>query len=128
MSYWSGLGGGITVNAGSELPIHSHTVRKTSRLVENSHSGVTATNFEHIIPHYEWTIRIPWDDTRLPDTDEGLNEGAKVTIKFDDGGSGKFCTLTNTSVETLEEEEDVMNNIIMAVVSGKGGTLTRQVT
>lgn len=131
MAFWNGLGGSLTVDpagAAFVLVVHKHTVRKTARLVENTHSGVTATNFEKVVPHYEWTAEIPWDDTKLPDTDGTLNEGAKVTLKFTDGGSTKFLTLTDTSVETLEEVVDVANNIITVVLSGKGGTLTRQVT
>lgn len=127
MAFWNGLGGKILVGA-VEMEVHSHTVRKTAKLTENTHSGSTASNFEKLYPHYEWTVKVPWDDTKLPDTDVGLNEGAKVTIKFNDGSSGKFATITDTSVETLEEELDVMSNIILAVISGKGGTLTRQVT
>lgn len=127
MAFWNGLGGKITVGA-VDLNVHSHTVRKTARLAETTHSGNTATAFAKIVPHYEWTVKVPWDDTNLPDTDAGLTEGSLVTIIFLDGGSGKTCTLTNTSVESIEEEQDVQNNIIIAVISGKGGTLTRQVT
>lgn len=131
MAFWGGPGGTLTVDPSGTpktLVCHSHQVRKTYRLAENSHSGVSATNFEPIIPHYEWTVRVPWDDTNLPDTDVGLTEGLKVTIKFPDASSGKFKTVTNTSVESIDEEYDSSQNIIMAVISGKGGTLTRQVT
>lgn len=127
MSFWSGSGGEIIVG-GVTLHCTKHTVRKTSRLAENSHSGVAATNFEHVIPHYEWTVEVPWDDTNLPDTDAGLAEGAKVTIRFNDGASSKFKTLTNTSVEVVEEVDDNQGDIIRSVISGKGGTLTRQTT
>lgn len=128
MSVWNGLGGGIIVNSGTELPVQGWTLRKNARLTENSHSGVSATNYELVIKDHSWTADIPWDDTRLPDTDEGLNEGDKVTIRFDKGTSTKFATLTSSSVETLEEVNDVANNILMVRVSGKGGVLTRDIT
>ncbi len=131
MAYWGGPGGQVEVGTSpSEVTLHcrSHSVRKTSRIVENSHSGVSATNFEPIIDHYEWTVVVPWDDTNLPDVDVGLEEGLKVTIKFNDAGSGKFKTLTNTTVESLEEQYDSDQNIMMVTITGRGGTLTRQVT
>jgi len=127
MSFWSGNGGQIVVGAVT-LNVTKHTVRKTARLAEATHSGVAATNFEKVVPHYEWSAEIPWDDTNLPDTDAGLAEGAKVTIVFHDGDSGKTLTLTNTSVETLEQVDDNEKDIIRAVATGKGGTLTREVT
>lgn len=127
MALWSGLGGEIVVSAVT-LHCSKHTVRKTARLAESTHSGNTATNFEKVIPHYEWTVEVPWDDTNLPDTDAGLAEGAKVTIVFHDGASGKTLTLTDTSVETVEEVNDNNQDIIRSVITGKGGTLTRQTT
>ena len=45
-----------------------------------------------------------------------------------DGLSGKFCGLTGTSVEKIDQVVDVSQNIIMYEVSGKGGVLTREVT
>ena len=131
MAFWSGLGGSVIVDpTGTPKTIvaHSHTVRKTSKNTENTHTGSVASNFEHLYPHYEATIKVPWDDTNLPDVDVGLQEGAKVNIKFPDGNSTKFLILSGTLVESLEEELDVMSNIILAVITTKGGTLTRQVT
>jgi hypothetical protein len=128
MSVWNGLGGGITVGAGVELPVSKHTVRKISTLADVSHSGSSARMFHSVIPHYEWEIELPFDDTRMVDVDEGLVEGASVTLRFDDGSSGKFLILTGTSVESIEEVEDVLNDVIRVAVRGKGGVLTRQVT
>jgi hypothetical protein len=127
MALHSGNGGEIVVGAVT-LHVTKWTVRKTARLAEATHSGKTATNFEKVVPHYEWTAEIPWDDTNLPDTDAGLVEGAKLTITFHDGASGKTLVLTDTSVETLEQVDDNENDIIRAVASGKGGTLTRETT
>jgi hypothetical protein len=131
MSFWAGPGGSVVVSPGvgaKTLQLHKHTVRKTAKLAENNHSGVTASNFEFVLAHYEWTIEIPWDDENLPDTDVGLEEGAKVAIQFMDASSGKFATLTDTSVESLEETYVTDEGVLVAVISGKGGTLTRQVT
>jgi hypothetical protein len=127
MSFWTGNGGEIVVGAVT-LHVTKWTVRKTARLAEATHSGTTATNFEKVVPHFEWTAEVPWDDTNMPDVDAGLAEGAKVTIVFHDGASGKTFTLTNTSVETLEQVNDNENDIIRVTVSGKGGTLTRETT
>lgn len=131
MSYWAGPGGDVIVDPSGTpvtLRIHKHEVIKSAKLAENNHSGVSATNFEKIIPHYEWTIDVPFDDTNLPDTDAGLEEGEKVTLKFKDGPSGKFCILTNTSVEKLAGTYVTDEGVLMVVITGKGGTLTRQVT
>lgn len=125
MAYWNGLGGHITVGIVT-LSVTKHTVRKTARLAETTNSGNTATSFGKVIPHYEWEVEGVWDDAVLPDTDGGLDEGASVTITFADGSSGQTCTLTGTSVETLEEVEDVREDVIRWVARGKGGTLTRQ--
>lgn len=131
MSYWNGLGGTIVADpSGVPLTINvtKHTVRKTARLAETTHSGNTATSFAKVIPHYEWEAEGVFDDTNLVDTDLSLIEGAVVTLKFNDGSSTKFVTLTSTSVETVEEVEDVREDVIRWVVRGKGGTITRQAT
>ena len=127
MSFWSSLGGSMITNA-MTLKVHKTQISKTMRLAENSHSGVSATNFEAVIPHYEWSASIPFDDTVLIDTDAGMIEGAKIDFSFMDGLSGKFCGLTGTSVEKIDQVVDVSQNIIMYEVSGKGGVLTREVT
>jgi hypothetical protein len=131
MALWSGNSGEIVVDpAGAALTLNvtKWTVRKTARLAEATHSGKAATNFEKVVPHYEWTAEVPWDDENLPDTDGTLIEGAKVTIRFVLGASTKLIVLTDTSVETLEQVDDNENDIIRAVVSGKGGSLTRETT
>lgn len=131
MSFWGGPGGDIIVDpsgAAKTILVRSHKVRKKSINVQNNHSGVTADNYEPLLPAYEWECVIPWDDTLIPDVDQGLVENTKVTLKFKDATSSKFCILTNTIVDSLEESYDVDEDIIVVVASGKGGTLTRQVT
>lgn len=127
MSFAGGPGGKLVVGA-VDLHCRSHKVRKKSINAQNNHSGVSADNYEPLLPAYEWEAVIPWDDSNIPDVDAGLVENTKVTLKFNDAGSGKFCTLTNTLVESLEEAYDVDEDIIVVMASGKGGTLTRQVT
>lgn len=127
MAYWNGLGGSILRGA-SSIAVTKHVVRKTSRLAETTNSGNTATSFQEVIPHYEWEAEGVWDDTVLIDTDQGLVEGDVVTITFNDGGSTKTVVLTNTTVESIEEVEDVVNDVIRWTARGKGGTITRQVT
>lgn len=127
MAYWNGLGGSILRGA-FEIEVTKHVVRKTARLAETTHSGNTATSFQEVIPHYEWEAEGVFDDTALIDTDGGLIEGDVVTITFTDGGSGKTVVLTNTTVESIEEVEDVVNDVIRWTARGKGGTITRQAT
>lgn len=129
MAFWNGLGGGIVINAGTELPVTRHVINKTARLTETTHSGNTATSYQNVVPDFSWEVEGIWDDTRLPDTDEALVDGTVLTtLKFEDGGSGKFVTLTGTTVESLVETEDVVNDVIRWRATGKGGTITRQVT
>lgn len=128
MSYWNGLGGSLLIGGSVTLAVTKHTVRKTSRLAETTNSANTATSFQNVIPHYEWEAEMVFDDTVLVDTDGGLSEGAVVTVKFNDGSSTKFATLTGTTVESVEEIEDVREDVIRVMVRGKGGTLTRQIT
>lgn len=127
MSQWSGNGGGITVD-GVTINIGKWTLRKGARLAENTHSAKSATNFELVVPDHSGSLEIPWDDTNLPDTDAGLEEGAKVTIVFNYGQSGKFAALTDTSIETCEDVDDNANDIVRTMVTFKGGVLTRAIT
>lgn len=128
MAFWSGNGGSIKVGSTTHNFVGKWTLRKNSRLTENTHSGTPATNYLAVVPDHSWTVEIPWDDTVLPDTDMGLSEGGQVTLTFNYGASGKFAVLTNTTVETIEEVDDNAQDIIRVVLSGKGGTLTRPVT
>lgn len=131
MAYWSGLSGTLVrdpASAAQVINVTKHVIRKTSRLAETTHSGNTATSFQEVIPHYEWEAEGIWDDANLIDTDLGCEEGDVETIKFIDGGSGKFVTLTGTTIESIEEVEDVVNDVIRWTMRGKGGTITRQVT
>lgn len=127
MSFHSGNGGEIVVGAVT-LHVNKHTLRKASRNVDNTHSGVTAANYEHVVGDHAATVEIPWDDSNIPDTDAGLAEGTKVTIIFHLGASGKTETLTNTLVESVEDVTDNGQDIIRTIVTTKGGTLTRAVT
>jgi hypothetical protein len=110
------------------LHCHVTEVIDRARLTENSHSGVTSSNYDKVIPDNAWSAQIPWDDTNLPDTDFGLVPGTKVTLIFPTGSSGKSQTLTNTTVEAIRHLKDNANNIVMSFASGKGGDITREVT
>lgn len=127
MAFYSSLGSSLQIGV-TTLHCHVTEVVDRARLVENTHSGVTSSNFEKVVADNAWSAQIPWDDTNLPDTDFGLVPGAKVTLKFPTGSSGKFQQLANTSVEMLRHLKDNANNIIMTFASGKGGDLTREVT
>jgi hypothetical protein len=122
-TFWSGNGGSIVVGA-TTLNIGKWTLRKGARLVENTHSGTPSTNYEKVVPDNSGTIDVPWDSTNIPDSGAGLISGAKVTLVFNLGASGKFHTLTNTSIEVNEDTDDNAQDIIRTSVSFKGGTLT----
>jgi hypothetical protein len=129
MAFWSGNGGGITVGGGSEQNVGRWEVNSNARLVENTHSGTSgSTNYELVVYDNSATIEIPVDDVALPDTDMGLVRGAKVTIVFQMGTSGKTCTLTNTTVENATYINDPASDIVRFRVSTKGGTFTAPVT
>jgi hypothetical protein len=124
----------VTAN-GSSLVIGAATLacrltrlRKASRLADNTNSGTAASDYIEVVKDHSWSASVPWDSDVIPDTDFGLSEGARVTLKFNLGGTGKFETLTNTTVETLEDVMDSAGDIIRTEISGKGGTLTRAVT
>lgn len=127
MAFRSGNGSTLTKD-GTVLHLSRAVLRKNARLVENTHSGVSSTNYDKVVPDHSWTVDVPWDDTNLPDTDVGLVEGDKVTIVFAKGASGKTATLTGTTVETLEDVMDNSGDIIRTTISGRGGALTREVT
>ena len=101
---------------------------KQARLVENTNSANSSSNYVQVIKDHSWSADVPWDDTNLPDTDFGLTEGAQVTLVFNEGGSGKTATLTATTVERLETMMNNEQDIVRCRVSGKGGALTREVT
>lgn len=127
MAFWGGPGGHLNLGVGT-LAVRGHKIRKKSISAQNNHSAVVADNHEPLLPAYEWEAVAPWDDTFMPDVDFGLIENTKQTVKFLDASSGKFVILTDTLVENLEESYDVDEDIIVVSASGKGGTLTRQVT
>lgn len=127
MSFQSGNGGEVLVGAVT-LNVTKWTLRKTSRNVDNTHSGVTASNYEHVVPDHSATFEIPWDDTNIPDTDAGLAEGSKVTVTMNLGSGSKTQILTNALVESLEDVCDNSGDIIRSVCTVKGGTLTRAIT
>lgn len=129
MSFWNGLGGGVVINGGAELPVTRHVVNKTARLTETTYSANTATSYQSVVPDFSWEIEGIWDDTVLPDTDANLTDGTVLTtLVFQDGTSTKSVTLSGTTVESLVETEDVVNDVIRWRATGKGGTITRQVT
>jgi uncharacterized protein YndB with AHSA1/START domain len=127
MANWSGNGSSMVVGV-TTLHARLTRVRKGARLTENTHSGTSSSNYDKVVPDHSWSGSIPWDDANLPDTDVGLTEGSKVTIVFALGASGKSETLTNTTVEFLEDIMDNQGDIIRTEVSGRGGVLTRPVT
>lgn len=129
MSFHSGNGGYVLIGT-STTPVNigKWTLRKNSRLVENTHSGVSASNYEAVVPDHSANIELPWDSDSLPDTDLGLAEGAKLTITFKYGASTKTAKLEGASIESLEEVVDNAGDIVRAVVSTRGGVLTRPVT
>lgn len=99
-------------------------VRKGARLTENTHSGTSSTNYDAVVPDNAWSGSVPWDSANQPDTNFGLTPGAKVTLKFLLGATGKFEILTGTTVEVVEDVMDNAGDIIRTEVSGKGGILT----
>ena len=129
MAFYSGNGGGITVAGGAEKNVGKWEVNENCRLVENTHSGTAgSTNYEPVVYDNSSTIDIPVDDADLPDTDMGLVRGTKVTIVFQMGNTGKFCTLTNTTVENASYVNDPASDIGRFRVTTKGGVFTAPVT
>lgn len=129
MAFYSGNGGGLTVNGGAEQNIGRWEVQSNSRTVENTHSGTGgSTNFEHVVYDNSATIDIPIDDTALPDTDMLFIRGTKVTVVFQYGSSSKTCTLTNAIVETFTTINDPSGDIGRARVTLRGGAFTPPTT
>lgn len=127
MAFWSANGSKLVIGAAT-LHCTNVTLVKQARLVENTNSSNSSSNYVPVVKDHSWSADVPWDDTNLPDTDFGLVEGAQVTLVFNEGGSGKTATLTNTTVERLETIMNNENDIVRVRVSGKGGALTREVT
>jgi len=125
--YVSGNGGYIEVRAAgssgsyTRYDVKKWVLRTTSRLTENTHSGVTATNFEEVVPHNEWSAEIPLDVLNFPsDGPLGLS---KVDIKFHVGDTADFFDLRGTSNEVGEVTDDNAEDIVRVMASGKGGSL-----
>lgn len=94
------------------------------RLTENTHSGVSSSNYEAVIPDNSWTIEGPWDEGNMPHNAVGLAFGVKCNIYFHvGGGSAKVYTLLNTSVEKADYTDDESSDIVRFSGSGKGGAL-----
>lgn len=127
MGFWSGNGGTLAVG-NVTLHVNRWELTQQARLVENTHSGVSSSNYEAVVPDHSWTAEVPWDDANMPDVDVGLAEGTKVTIIFKFGASSKTATLTSTTVESVVPVDDNATDIVRVRVSGKGGALTRPTT
>ena len=127
MANWSANGSKLVIGV-TTLHCTDVTLIKGARLVENTNSANSSTNYVSVVKDHSWTATLPFDDTNLPDTDFGLTEGAQVTLIFNQGGSGKTATLTTTTVERLETMMNNEHDIIRCRVSGKGGVLTRETT
>lgn len=127
MAFHSANGSSMQVGA-TTLHARLTRVRKAARLTENTHSGTSSALYHKVVKDHAWSGSVPWDDTNLPDTDVLLIEGDVVTIVFALGASGKTETLTNTTVEFLEDIMDNAGDIIRTEISGRGGVLTRPVT
>lgn len=126
-TFASGNGGYIEVipegaATQTRIDVGKWTIRRTARLAENTHSGVSSTNFERVVYHYETTIEIPIDVDDPPEN--YMTEGDKVTLFLQRGESALFHTITNTSVETMEEVDDNSQDILRMAVSTKGGSLS----
>lgn len=127
MAFFSANGSTLVI-AAATLNVTMSRLRKGARLTETTHSGTSSTVYQQVVKDHSWSCSVPWDAAQLPDTDFGLIEGAVVTLKFNMGTSGKFETLTGTTVETVEDIMDDKGDIIRTEISGKGGVLTRPVT
>ena len=122
-----GRGGSITVNGGTALPISRFEVNVNARLAENTTSANTGTRYVMVVEDCSSTIELPVDDTRLPDTDEGLTRGAVVTLVGTLNNS-KTVTLTGTTVETAAYINDPNNDIVRYRVTTRGGDYTAPTT
>lgn len=127
MANWSANGSNLVTGAAT-LACTMTRMSKMSRLAETTDSGTSSSRYQEVVKDHSWSASVVWDDTNLPDTDFGLTEGATVTLRFNMGGSGKFETLTGTTVERLEDIMDSKGDVIRTEISGKGGVLTRPVT
>jgi hypothetical protein len=123
MSFYSGNGSSLKIGT-AVLNCKLTRLRKGARLTENTHSGVSSSNYESVVPDHSWSAAIPWDSSNIPDTGFGLSVGSKVTLIFAMGSSTKTQTLTNTTVESVEDVMDNAGDIIRTEISGKGGALT----
>jgi hypothetical protein len=123
MSFHTANGSALKIG-GTTLNARLTRLKKGARLAENTHSGTSSSNYEKVVLDHSWSASIPWDDTNIPDTGFGLAPGAKVTLIFTMGDTAKTETLTNTSVESVEDVFDNGGDIIRTEISGKGGVLT----
>lgn len=126
-TFRSGNGSTLTVGA-TALIITKGTINSNARIVENTNSASTATNFDLVVPDNSCSIEGPWDEDAQFDTDVGLTAGSKVTVTFKVGAGAKTIVLTNTTVETCSHILDNQGDIVRWTATTKGGTLTRTTT
>lgn len=129
MAFFSGNGGGVTVNGGVEKNVGRWEIDHRVRLAENTHSGTNgASNYESVVQDNSGSVDIPVDDTDLPEVDMLIIAGNKIALVGQLGTSGKTCVLTNTTVESVVYINDPSGDIVRARVSFKGGAFTGPVT
>jgi hypothetical protein len=123
MAFFSGNGSLLKIG-GASLNCKLTRLRKAARLTENTHSGTSSSNYVEVVPDNSWSASVPWDSSNIPDTGFGLAPGTQVTLVFTLGSSGLSESLTNTTVETVEDVMDNAGDIIRTEITGKGGVLT----
>jgi len=122
MAFLSGNGGAILVGS-LALSVKQWTVNYGARVTENTHSGTGGySNYEKVVIDPRWTAEGPWDDAAIPDVDQGLVPGNKVTLTFEIGSGAKTLILTNTIVEDFELIDDNTSDIVRYRATGKGAT------
>lgn len=131
--YVSGLGGYMEVRYPSSatgspgswvrMNIITWDDNRTSRNAENTHSGVAATNYEHVVPDNGGTFSAGLDVSQAT-SGYNLTSGTKVDVRFYLGPTGKSELLTFTLLENLQLHDDNSTDIVRISGTFKGGTLT----
>lgn len=123
-------GSSIQVPDGTTFNVTVSRIQKRARLAESTDSGTSGRErWTKIITGALLTIDFVWDSDLIPDTDVSLDAGDTVQFRQVIGSTGKFYSIAQIIVETLETVYDNVNDVVRGtVVALANGAITDPVT
>lgn len=124
-----GASAGHIYNGATPINVTEWSASWTGRGAEVTTSGNTCAQYAPTIIDPSWTASFPMDDPNFPEV-IGLvaNTNPANAFYFKHGNSTKADKLVGTYIESVQKSSNSNSDVPRVVVTGKGGTLTTNVT